>query len=842
MSTGSRGFTWVLKALLSHYWRHYWQTIFLLVGLVAGVGLWSAVQIINQHAEKSYSEARSMLGADASYWIRSRSELGVAQQFYIELRRAGFRQVYPLIEAEVSTQQGIPLSIIATDLFALPGNWLETGGIDIGTDQAVDWLKFAQSPYQSWIPEQIARELGLEQGDELMLRDGRKLPPALVQSRTQQGRKILMDIGAALSLTGAVNFSYLGVAQISLTRLNELKLLLPAELELVENQQHLDLAQLTESLHTHLTAMSLLSFAVGLFIVFNAVRFSLWYRRETFLNLRLMGVGLSVLISVILVETLAWSIIGTAGGLFLGTQLGQFLLPGLSASLHSLYGATLSAIINLEPVTLIQAWLITLGGLLWALAWPLYRQLQDNFLTEDSSVKFRRAEVAGNRHLIQSAIGLLLIAAVLYPYLDSANVGFVVLGLLLFGAAWLLPGLLTLGIGMVTRLTPGNSLLVRWMVSDGWSQLPAMRTAMMALLLAMTANLGVGTLIDSFRTAFVDWLEVRQSADIYVRGSHIDYRKLLDSENSSQWLLDSHARIGVTTRWQGRPTLLRGADTGAPDSLVFPLAQWLGDSPNDALRSWRNETNTILANEQAHYLGGLQLGDQVQLESESGSREYRVVGFFYDYGNPYFQFYLPYDEIRSQWQHVYSRGLALWLKPDSGNGQDSRQLALQALKEANANPGDWISQGEIRNLSINIFNRTFAITSAMNALTLIVAAIALLASLLAILQERLPQFAQWRALGVRRSEQLLVIACPLLIFVGIAWIVAIPLGALLSWILIHKLNIVSFGWSMPMLWEMTPAWQLGFMVLIIVGFTLGVAMLQLQRRLPEALARLGVAT
>lgn len=87
-----------------------------------------------------------------------------------------------------------------------------------------------------------------------------------------------------------------------------------------------------------------------------------------------------------------------------------------------------------------------------------------------------------------------------------------------------------------------------------------------------------------------------------------------------------------------------------------------------------------------------------------------------------------------------------------------------------------------------------------------------------------------------------MIACPLLIFVGIAWIVAIPLGALLSWILIHKLNVVSFGWSMPMLWEMTPAWQLGFMVLIIVGFTLGLAMLQLQRRLPEALARLGVAT
>ena len=127
----------------------------------------------------------------------------------------------------------------------------------------------------------------------------------------------------------------------------------------------------------------------------------------------------------------------------------------------------------------------------------------------------------------------------------------------------------------------------------------------------------------------------------------------------------------------------------------------------------------------------------------------------------------------------------------------------------------------------------------MNALTLIVAAIALLASLLAILQERLPEFAQWRALGLRYREQFLVISCPLLMFVTIVWLLAIPLGALLSWLLINKLNIVSFGWSMPMLWEMVPAWKLGLLVLVIVLLTLILALFQLRRRLPLALAQLG---
>ena len=834
-------FYWVQKALLSHYWRHPWQALFLLVGLIAGVGLWSAVQIINQHAEASYAKANSVLGAQARFWVRSKSERGIPQAVYIDLRRAGLRQVFPLIEAEVSTRKGEPISIIATDLFALPGNLLDSNAFDIGTDSASAWLDFIRAPYRVWVPAQLARELDLQQGDTLLLRDGRKMPPALIQSRQLQGRRVLMDISAAFSLLENRHFSYLAVGDITPAKIDVLESMLPDDLELVENQQHLDLAQLTDSLHTHLTAMSLLSFAVGLFIVFNAVRFSLWYRRDTILNLRLMGVGVPTLIVAVLIETLLWSFIGTACGLLLGMQLGQVLLPGLSASLHNLYDATLSAVIELQFSTLIKAWLITLGGLLWALAWPLYRQLKNEVLPASSTGTQQFAETSARRNLALAALFLLVIAAILYPQMDSANKGFVILGLLLFAAAWMVPLLLALSLRLISGFIPQRSLFGRWLVSDGWSQLPALRTAMMALLLAMTANLGVGTLVDSFRGAFTGWLEIRQSADIYVRGSHIDYDSLLEFGAAQDWLLDSHARIGLTTRWQERPTLLRGADTRAPDSLNFPLAQWLGDSAAEALQSWRSGANKVLANEQAHYLGGLQLGESVQLNTDDGPRNYQVVGFFYDYGNPYFQFYLPYEEVQKRWRQTYSRGLALWLKPDSGEGESPLQLAEHSLRRAGARAGDWISQAEVRKLSVNIFNRTFAITSVMNALTLIVAVIALLASLLAILQERLPQFAQWRALGVRTREQFLIIALPLLVFVGIVWLLAIPLGGLLSWILIHKLNIVSFGWSMPMQWQMVPAWQLGLLMLAVVGTSLMLTMIQLRRRLPEALAQLGTA-
>ena len=206
--------------------------------------------------------------------------------------------------------------------------------------------------------------------------------------------------------------------------------------------------------------------------------------------------------------------------------------------------------------------------------------------------------------------------------------------------------------------------------------------------------------------------------------------------------------------------------------------------------------------------------------------------------------------MSAQWIAPVSLGIALWLK--RSDSPEHIQLAETAMRAAGATLGDWISQSQIRKLSLNIFDRTFAITSAMNALTMLVAAIALLASLLAILQERLPQFAQWRAVGIRWYEQLMIISCPILIFIGVAWLLAVgvslgclailmavPLGALLSWILIHKLNIVSFGWSMPMLWNITPALQLAAIILSVVTVSILSAGIQLRRQLPKALAQLG---
>lgn len=828
---------WTLRALLSHYWRHPWQALFLLSGLVAGVALWSTVQVINAHAKASYEQADSLLGAQREYTIYPKQGTSIKQASYIKLRRQGFTEIFPVIEARVETQQGMLLSIIATDLFALPTESGSTGVAVAGDNRA--WLDFIQPPYQAWIPEALANQLDLRQGQQLLLKNGDLLPPTVIRSDAQQGWQILLDIGAAQALLSRHTLDYLAVGPIDDERRQALEEALPASLSLVKNQQALNLTQLTDSLHTNLSAMSLLSFAVGLFIVFNAVRFSLWYRQQTVKNLRLMGVGLNTLAVALLLEALLWSVIAASAGLLAGYAISLKLLPTLGSMMDGLYGAKMSSELLLKPTTVFIAWAMTLIGLLFALSLPMWQVSKQSVIHGSQlSSKWRQDKVSRKQLGILSVM-LGLAAALLYPFIDSVLMGFVLLGLILFSAAWLLPYLLASGLAAVSKVTPKQRPLLRWMISDGWAQLPTLRTAMMALLLALTCNLGVETLIGSFRTSFTDWLSQRLTADIYLREQRPEIAALIAEGKSTGWLSDTHARMEVSTYWQNRPADLRGLVPTAPDTQTLPLAKAIPQ----AMQLWNESDHSepwILANEQVHYLAGIPLGGSITLDTVNGPQVFKVAGFFYDYGNARYQFYLPRQMLLKHWPQARDSGIALWVNHlAEGEKNTSMSMAEKAMLKAGFAPGDWITQSRLRAVAMDIFERTFTITLAMNTLTLIVAGLALLTSLMAILQERLPQFAGWSALGVNRWEQLMVILIPLLLFVTITWLLAVPLGALLSWLLIHKLNVMSFGWSMPMLWQATPALALAVLCLSLVLFSVAVTHWRLRSQLPKALAQLG---
>ena len=325
-----------LATTLAFYRQNPLQALFVLIGLVLGCGLYTAVAQINASAKASYAEADQILGASAQWRITDRLSTEVAIDDYIRLRRAGFTQVYPIIERRLASADGALISIIATDLLALP---LTTAGTDSEGENPFGgsgWSRLTQSPFEAWVPSQTAERLGVVEGEQIRLRDGTLLPPAAIRSQAQQRDQIFMDLGAALSLFETDRVSYLAASGLTASERTSFVDQFGDRLVLSNQSEALDLSQLTQSLHTNLTALGLLSFVVGTFIVFNAVNFSLHARRETLRVLSDLGAVREAIVTAIAIESLVWALLGALLGTLLAQPLSAALMPAVAATMQNI--------------------------------------------------------------------------------------------------------------------------------------------------------------------------------------------------------------------------------------------------------------------------------------------------------------------------------------------------------------------------------------------------------------------------------------------------------------------------------------------------------------------------
>ena len=140
--------------------------------------------------------------------------------------------------------------------------------------------------------------------------------------------------------------------------------------------------------------------------------------------------------------------------------------------------------------------------------------------------------------------------------------------------------------------------------------------------------------------------------------------------------------------------------------------------------------------------------------------------------------------------------------------------------------------------ALAIFDRTFAITRALNALTLLVAAVAIFSSLLAVYQFRRSEYALWRSLGMSWFGFFTVLGFPIVLMTALAMALALPLGIVLSWLLIHKINVISFGWTMPLIVATEPIVFLFIVVAVVVLAAFVLASMRQQAAVNKALKSL----
>ena len=742
--------------LISHWRRHPIQAAALIIGLSLAVGLWIGVQAINAEARKTYAEAAGFLSRDHLARLEHPSGFLTLADF-ATLRRAGWL-VTPIVEGDLPRSR---FHIVGIDPFTMPP---QPGVPDLSDPDLLEGFLTTPGVFFAH-PDEIA---------EMPDRFGPVLPLLGVTRGT-----IVTDVQTAQRVLEQQTLTALLILPIQPNGLKPLSEIAP---NLVQQSSETsgELARLTDSFHLNLSAFGLLSCAVGLFIVYSTIGLAFEQRRGLFRTLRALGLPLRQLLYVLCGELGAIAIFSGGLGVVIGYLLANALLPGVSATLSGLYGAGIGNTLSLSPLWWASGFAIALVGAALAGAQSIWITAQLPVL---SSAKPRAWAMTRGRSLklqiFGAGLGVTLYAALAITQ-TSLWGGFAMLAALLLGAACLLPPLLAFLIHLLSLMA--RSPLTEWFWADTRQQLPGLSLALMALLLALAANIGVSTMVGSFRQTFTGWLDQRLVAEVYVSvESTRDAEALLAYSNSN---IDAILPIqSAPFRLADAPGDLFGVVDHETYRRAWPLIA-MKPGAWDAVATGEG----IMVNEQLARRADLWPGSRLEL---TPNWNLPVVGVYSDYGNPRGQAMVSHDVFMAIFPDVTALQYAI-------RTQDSEDL-VQALEDDLGLPqGTIVDQAAIKALSLQIFERTFLITSALNILTLGVAAFALWAAMTSLAAMRLPQVAPVWAMGVTRRK---IAVLEFLRTIGLAWLtlmVAVPVGLVLAWTLLAVVNVVAFGWRLPM--------------------------------------------
>jgi putative ABC transport system permease protein len=769
---------WILAVLLSHWRRHPMQLATLLIGLVSATALWSGVQALNQQARLSYDRAAAVLGGSRTAMLVGNTGATFPQQLFVDLRRAGWR-VSPLLEGRIQIG-GRPFRLLGIEPLTLPVEAVSAPAIGRTGLQT-----FLMGGGETLVAPETLADLQLTEGATPGTDNG-ALPPLKVQPQLVPG-VLVVDIGIAQRLLKMPDrISRLLIGRDAIAKPAALEAVVGDRLRRVEPDAETDLERLTDSFHLNLTAFGLLSFFVGLFIVNSAVGLAFEQRRPMLRTLRACGVSARLLNLVLVIELMTIALLSGLVGLVCGYLIAAALLPDVAASLRGLYGASIPGQLTLQPQWWLSGIAISVLGALAAAAVSLVKAARLPILEAAQPYAWQRAQ---HRWLaLQGALAtaVLIAAAGFLWFGDSLLSGFFVLAALLLGAALGLPVILGLVLGLGERSTR-RPLLV-WFWADSRLQLSGLSLALMALLLALAVNVGVGTMVESFSKTFTGWLDGRLAADVYLNATGGQQATQIKAWLSRRPEVEAILPGGrAEVQIGGWPVEVLGFADHATYREHWPLLQATAH-PWDRLR----EGNAALISEQLARRLKLDLGVHVQVPTPSGNWPLEVVAIYADYGNPKGQIGVNFDALVQRFPEVPQTRLGLRVAPAavpdlvaairSEFGLDGRNLADQSALKAE---------------STRIFNRTFAVTTALNAFTLGIAGVALLTSLLTLSQSRLPHLAPLWAIGITRRRLAAIELLKTMSVALITALLALPLGLLVAWCLIAVVNVKAFGWRLP---------------------------------------------
>jgi len=739
---------WCLKALLSHWWRNPVQLFAYLAGLALATALWSGVQAINSEARASYDAAAKTLGEGQYDLLIPKQGSRIPQDIYVLLRKSGWL-VSPVIEARINDVRLLGIDVV-TSATGLPN--LANGQSAITYDTL-----FAN--------EETALKVSM-------------LANVTVDKSIAPGIAI-GDIGLVQRILKRDDLTRLILLPNQPIKQPSLGMVAP-NLRIQSAHAVANVTELTGSFHLNLTAFGLLSFVVGLFIVNSTIGLAFEQRRGMIRTIRSLGVPMRTLIALITFEMMTLAVIGAGLGIILGYFIAAFLLPDVAATLRGLYGAQISGTLELRASWWVSGMVLALIGTAVALSSRIWQIVQMPLLASAKPRAWVVATASRFRLQLIIAITLLFSTVPLAMTLEGLLAGFILLGCLLIGAALALPPLLGGLLTLVQKYTVAP--VWEWFWADTRQQLPGLSLALIALLLAVSANIGVSTMVSSFRQTFIAFLDQRLAPELFVEVDTAEQSAALE-----MFLMNRQIEVLPLLSTQvviaDLPVDLYGIRVGQTYRNNWNFL-------DNTLNAWDviERGKAVVVNEQFARRADLWVGSLVQVSRDLILPIAGVVG---DYGNPKGQIIITERIFKDLYPNLYASNFGVRTK-------DAAQLRSQIVNTLGIKNNAIINQVGIKALSLEVFERTFVVTSALNVLTLGVAGFAILMSLLTLADLRVPQLAPVWALGLTRRRLAWLELLRAVLLAGIVFVCAIPMGLALAWILLTIINVEAFGWQLPM--------------------------------------------
>ncbi len=797
--------------------RHAWQSALMVLGITLGVAVAVAVDLANASATRAFDYSTDSVAGRATHQILAGPQ-GLDEGLYVTLRREGMATrgipAAPIVTDYVYSPQlgDRPFQLLGVDPFAeAPFRNYVWGA---GQAPAGDLTTLLTQPGAVLLTSGIAAYYGLVPGDRLNLEvsgyprqaflAGLLTPADELSRRTLDGL-ILADLATAQELTDRLG--RLDRIDLILPRdrggvPDELAALLPAGVQIVEVEARAGtIEEMTAAFRLNLLALSLLALVVGLFLIYNTMTFSVVQRRPLFGTLRALGVTRREVFALVVSEALLVGALGAVLGLGLGILMGRGAVQAVTQTINDLYFVVTVQDIEIPASSLFKGALLGILATVLVAAPPAW---------EAASVPPRIAlsrsglEGKARRAVAWLAVGSLILAVLGLGLLaiptPSLTISFAGTLAIVVAFAALTPLATTLLMRIATRpLGRIWGVLGRMAPRNVVTSISRTAVAVAALMVAVSVTIGVSLMIGSFRTTVVTWLDQVLQGDVYVSAP---------SRTSTQATtpLDP-AVLPIVEAWPGveRVDLLRTATVesfGGPVSVFGVYNPDFGERPFVSTdlspeEIWdAMQAGAVVVSEPYANLTGLpRRGGTVTLFTSEGARELPVAGIYYDYVTSGGTISMSLDTYRQLWKDEALTALAIRLAPGADADAVARELgdALAPVQRLFVRPNQ-----ALRDEALVIFDRTFAITGALQLLATVVAFIGVLSALLSLLLEKQREVGILRAVGLTARQLWGLVMLETGLMGAVAGLLAMPTGFALSLILIYIINRRSFGWTLQM--------------------------------------------